>query len=134
MTEKLEIYKCQICGNTVEVVLNGYGQLICCEQNMILLKEQTKNDELLEEKHVPIITRKEDGVTIRVGATPHPMIPEHYITFIEAHSADKRYVKRKYLYPGEEPALDIKCGCETVVARELCNIHGLWSSKHEIGE
>lgn len=133
MTERLEIYKCAVCGNIVEVVLNGYGQLVCCGQNMIHLEEQTGDDELLNEKHVPILERTSEGVTIKVGATKHPMLPEHYIAFIEAQSADKRYVKRKYLYSSEEPELQIKCGCEEVIAREYCNIHGLWTSKKNIG-
>ncbi len=134
MTERLELYKCQICGNLVEVVLNGYGQLVCCGQNMIHLEEQTNADELLNEKHVPIIERTEEGVSVFVGSVPHPMVPEHYIQFIEAISPDKRYVKRKYLYPNEEPLLVVKCGCEEVIAREYCNVHGAWTSKELIGE
>ena len=133
MTERLELYRCTVCGNLVEVVLNGYGQLVCCGQNMVHLEEQTNDDELLNEKHVPIIERTADGVFIKVGSTPHPMLPEHYITMIEAYSPDKRYVKRKYLYPGEAPELLIKCGCENVVAREYCNIHGLWTSRENLG-
>lgn len=135
MTEKLEIYKCQVCGNTVEVLFEGYGQLVCCEQNMIHLEEQTLADEMLSEKHVPVIERTEEGVKIKVGSKPHPMEPEHYITMIEAYSPDKKYIKQKFLNPLEEPVLNIKCNCdEKVVARELCNIHGLWTSREDMGE
>ena len=135
MTEKLEIYKCQVCGNTVEVLLAGFGQLVCCEQNMILMEEQTAADEMLSEKHVPAVTRTEEGINIKIGMQPHPMEPNHYITMIEAYSPDMRYVKQKFLHPGEEAMLDVKCRCdEDVVVRELCNIHGLWTTKDNIGE
>lgn len=135
MTEKLEIYKCQVCGNTVEVLFEGFGQLVCCEQNMIHLEEQTLADELLSEKHVPVITRTEDGIEVNVGSKPHPMEETHYITMIEVYSPDKKYVKQKFFKPGEESKLRVKCSCdENVIARELCNIHGLWTSEEEIGE
>lgn len=130
MTEILEFYKCNVCGNFVEVVFSGVGELVCCGQPMEKMKEQTSKEEMLGEKHVPVLTKTEDGVEIRVGSIPHPMEDSHYIMFVEAHSEDKRYVKRKYLYPHEEPVLKLKCDCnEVVIARELCNIHGLWSSE-----
>lgn len=131
MTEKLDLYKCETCGNIVEVVINGEGQLVCCGQEMQLLKEHTKEDEMLNEKHVPVISRVGDGVKVKVGSVPHPMTEEHYIMFIEAYSDNRRYVKRKYLYPNEEAYMKIKCDCERVTAREFCNIHGLWISEEE---
>lgn len=130
MTEILEMYKCEICGNLVEVVLAGEGELVCCGEPMKKLEVQTKSQEMAVEKHVPIVEKTEEGVTIKVGSTAHPMENEHYIMFIEANSADKRYVKRKYLYPNEEPVLNLKCSCDKVIARELCNIHGLWTSEN----
>ena len=129
MTEILEMYKCEICGNLVEVVFSGEGELVCCGEPMKKLKENTKLKEMAGEKHVPIVEKTDEGVTIKVGATPHPMENEHYIMFIEANSADKRYVKRKYLYPNEEPVLNLKCSCDKVIARELCYIHGLWTTE-----
>ena len=129
MTEKLELYKCNICGNIVEVVLSGEGELVCCGQPMELLAEKDYSDEMLQEKHVPVIKMEEDNIEVRVGAVPHPMTEEHYIQFIEAYSKDKRYVKRKYLFPNEEPVLKLKCDCKDTMARELCNIHGLWVTK-----
>ena len=129
MTQKLELYKCNICGNIVEVVLSGEGELVCCGQPMELLAEKDYSDEMLQEKHVPVIKMEEDNIEVRVGAVPHPMTEEHYIQFIEAYSKDKRYVKRKYLFPNEEPVLKLKCDCKDTMARELCNIHGLWVTK-----
>lgn len=129
MTEKLELYKCNVCGNIVEVINPGVGQLICCSVPMEQLVEQ-HNDSAAQEKHVPIITLEGEHKTIRVGSIPHPMEKDHYIVFIEAISPDKKYLKRKYLCPGDEPKMEIKqcCNYEHFTARELCNIHGLWVS------
>lgn len=126
MTQKLELYKCSVCGNIVEVVINGEGELVCCGQPMEKMEAKSHGEESVGEKHIPVITNADDGVEIRIGSVPHPMLEEHYIMFIEAISQDKRYVKRKYLFPSEEPVLKLKCNCDNVVARELCNIHGLW--------
>lgn len=133
MTKILEFYKCNICGNFVEVVLPGEGELVCCGQPMEKMREQTEKEEMLSEKHVPVIEKTQEGVEVRIGSMPHPMEDNHYIMFIETNSEDKRYVKRKYLYPHEEPVLKLKCDCnEKIVARELCNIHGLWMSEKDL--
>ena len=129
MTKILEMYKCNICGNIVEVVASGDGELVCCGEVMEHLKEHTKDEEMLQEKHVPYVTKTEDGFEIKVGTIPHPMVNEHYIMFIETNSPDKRYVKRKYLFPGEEAQLNLKCDCDEITAREYCNIHGLWTTE-----
>ena len=93
MTEKLEIYKCELCGNLVEVILSGAGELVCCGQPMKLQVANTTD--AATEKHVPIFVKKDDELEIRIGSAPHPKLEEHYITFIEAISKDKRYIKRK---------------------------------------
>lgn len=129
MTEILDFYRCNVCGNFVEVVLNGEGELVCCGQPMEKLIPKTKAEEMLGEKHVPVVEKTKEGVTVRVGSTPHPMEDNHYIMFVEVNSDDKKYVKRKYLHPNEEPVLKLKCDCDDVIARELCNIHGLWTSE-----
>lgn len=131
MTELMEIYKCEICGNIVEIVNQGAGELVCCGQPMTLLHEQTPSDEMDNsfEKHVPVVTFEGEKKVIRVGTIPHPMQEEHYIMFIEAISPDKKYIKRKYLKPLDKPELELKCISDNIRARELCNIHGLWRSK-----
>lgn len=131
MTEKMGLYKCNICGNIIEVINPGDGQLVCCSVPMEELKEQT-NDDIAQEKHVPIVTIEGNTKTIRVGSIPHPMEENHYIVFIEAVSPDKKYLKRKYLYPGDEPKMELKqnCSYDKFTARELCNIHGLWGAEH----
>ena len=128
MTKKLELYKCNVCGNLIEVVLSGEGELVCCGQAMEKLVPKTDKNEMIGEKHVPIIEKTEDGLLVKVGSQPHPMEQEHYITFIEAISEDERYIKRKYLFPHEVAELNLKCSCDKVIAREFCNIHGLWSN------
>ena len=127
MTERLQIYKCNVCGNIVEIINEGEGQLVCCSVPMELLEEKTK-EEFVQEKHVPIVVIEGEHKTIRVGSIPHPMEANHYIVFIEAISPDKKYLKRKFLFPGEEPKMELKqnCNYENFTARELCNIHGLW--------
>lgn len=126
MVKKFEIYKCNICGNVVEIIGEGEGQLVCCGENMELLNEKTGEE--MKEKHLPVITIKDKYVTIKVGEIPHPMTPEHHIHFIEAISLDGKYLKRKYLDINEAPELEFYCNSDKMKARELCNIHGLWSS------
>ena len=111
MTEKFEIYKCDICGNIVEIVGEGAGQLVCCGENMNKLCEQNQEEEL-QEKHKPVIEIEDKRVTIKVGKIPHPMIPEHHIQFIEAISLDGKYLKRKYLEINENPELSFICNTD----------------------
>lgn len=126
MTELMQIYKCSVCGNIVEILHPGAGELVCCGVPMELLQEQT--DEMKQEKHKPVISFEGETKTIRVGSIPHPMEEEHHIMFIEAISPDKKYLKRKYLKPHEVPEMELKCIHNEVTARELCNLHGLWVS------
>ena len=125
MTEKLEIYKCHICGNVVQVLLNGIGELVCCGENMEHLTPQFKEDEL-GEKHVPQILEENGKKTIRLDK--HPMTNEHYIQFIEAFSKDKTEIRLKYLCPNQIAEFDIS-DFESEDAIELCNIHNLWRNK-----
>lgn len=127
MTEKLELYKCNICGNLVQVILNGEGELVCCGQPMEHLIPQGVNEEInssLAEKHTPII-EEHDGkrfVTLKC----HPMIPEHYIQFIEVYPKDKSALYLKYLKPDDIAEFNITALEENIEALEMCNIHGLW--------
>lgn len=130
MTKKLEMYKCEICGNFIEVVLSGVGELVCCNQPMTLLEPNTVD--AAKEKHVPFFIKKDDELEVRIGSTPHPMTDEHYIQFIEVISSDEKYVKRKYLYPNEEPIFTLKgYDIDSLIARENCNLHGLWEAKYD---
>jgi superoxide reductase len=125
MTNKREIYKCEICGNIVEVLQEGVGTLVCCGQPMKLQEENTVD--AATEKHIPVIKENEEGVIIKVGSIPHPMTEEHYIKWIEI-STDKGSSK-KFLKPGETPEVKFPVKTKIISARAYCNLHGLWRSK-----
>ncbi len=122
MTQSNQIYKCNICGNVVEVLHTGVGELVCCGQPMELLIEKTQD--LSQEKHVPVIEKTATGMIVKVGSIPHPMEKEHYIEWIEIMARGRIY--RKFLKPGDKPEAEFDIKEEKVVAREYCNIHGLW--------
>ncbi|MBO8151360.1 MAG: desulfoferrodoxin [Candidatus Marinimicrobia bacterium] len=124
VSKKLEIYKCNICGNIVEVLNVGGGELVCCGQPMELLTEKT--DDNGKEKHVPVVEETETGVRVKVGSVPHPMEENHYIEWIEV-IADG-VVHRKFLNPGDKPEVEFNVMAERIEAREYCSIHGLWKS------
>ncbi len=127
MAKLSQIYKCEICGNIVEVVHEGAGQLVCCGQPMKLLKENTVD--AATEKHVPIIEKTRKGVKIKVGSIEHPMLPEHYIEWIEIILDGKIY--KKFLKPGDKPQAEFCIETEIsskIEARALCNLHGLWKN------
>jgi len=124
MTKRLQIYKCEICGNIVEVLHEGAGELVCCGQPMALLSEKTEDQG--NEKHVPVIEQTEKGVKVKVGAVAHPMEDKHYIEWIEVITDGRAY--RKFLNPGDSPEAEFAINSDEVEAREYCNIHGLWKS------
>jgi len=124
MAEKLEVYKCGVCGNIVEVLHGGQGELTCCNQAMTLLKENTVDASL--EKHVPVIEITADGVKVKVGAVPHPMEEKHYIEWIAIIADGKEY--RQFLAPGGTPEAFFPVKAAKVEAREYCNLHGLWKA------
>ncbi|MBU3189323.1 desulfoferrodoxin [Clostridium bowmanii] len=124
MTELRQIYKCEICGNIVEVVHNSGGTLVCCGKPMTLKVENTQDAAV--EKHVPVVEKIEGGIKVTVGAVEHPMTEDHHIEFIEVHTENKVY--RKYLKPGEKPVAEFKLDEEILFVREYCNLHGLWKA------
>ena len=126
MTEKDEIYKCNICGNIVEVVHEGAGALVCCGEPMELSVEKT--EDVGSEKHVPVVEKISGGVRVKVGSVEHPMEDAHFIEWIEI--ACNGVASRKFLKSGDAPEVDFECGAEAVdvVAREYCSVHGLWKS------
>lgn len=122
MAEKLEIYKCSICGNIVEVVYSGAGQLVCCGQPMENLTAKTADEG--KEKHVPVMEKVAGGVRVEVGSIPHPMEEKHYIRWIEILADGRAY--RQFLNPGEAPEAIFNIEVDAITARAHCNIHGLW--------
>ena len=125
-TEKKQIYRCEVCGNVVEVIGTGAGTLVCCGQDMIALKENPV--EALKEKHVPVIEEVDGGIKVKIGAVPHPMEDSHWIEMIEVIAKDG-IVYRKDLSPGNSPeAIFPVSKADVKIAREECNKHGLWKA------
>lgn len=128
MIEKKQIYKCEKCGNIVESLWNGKPDIICCGQPMTQLEANTVDAS--KEKHVPVITRLGNQVTVKVGSEPHPMTPQHYILFIEVLKGDQVY--REDFREGAikaEAVFTIEDDGQPLVAREFCNLHGLWQGQ-----
>ena len=124
MTKLREIYRCPVCGNIVEVLNPGVGDLVCCGKPMILLKENTTDAAL--EKHVPVVEKTTNGYHVRVGSVEHPMLNEHYIQWIELLTP--KSVLRCELKPGCKPEATFFTNEECLCAREYCNLHGLWKA------
>jgi superoxide reductase len=122
MAERYEIYKCDLCGNIVEVLHGGAGELVCCGQPMNLFTENTVD--AAKEKHVPVVEKVDGGFKVKVGSVAHPMEEKHYIEFIEIIADGKIY--RQYLNPGDAPEAVFNITADSVTAREYCNLHGLW--------
>jgi superoxide reductase len=125
MAAKLEIYKCSVCGNIVEVLHGGVGELVCCGKPMDKLLEKTADQG--KEKHVPVIEKVDGGVKVKVGSVPHPMEAKHYIEWIELLADGKAY--RQFLQPGEAPEAVFNVEAASISAREHCNLHGLWKGQ-----
>ena len=124
MTKLNQVYICEVCGNIVEMLQTGEGELVCCGQNMVLQEENTVDAS--KEKHVPVIEKIKGGVLVKVGSVEHPMSDTHYIQWIEVHTNKKVY--RKNLKPGDKPQAKFMLDEDIVYAREYCNIHRLWRS------
>ena len=125
MTERNQIYRCNVCGNIVEVLHAGAGKLVCCGEDMELLRENTEDTGY--EKHVPVIERDGDDVKVKVGSVAHPMESEHYIEFIELIADNKIF--RKHLSSRDKPEAEFETDAKELSAREYCTVHGLWKSK-----
>lgn len=121
---RLEVYKCGVCGNIVTVLHVGGGELVCCGQPMQLLTENTVDAS--REKHVPVVEKVPGGFKVTVGSVPHPMEEKHYIEWIELLAGDRSY--RQFLKPGDKPEATFLVEAGQVTAREFCNLHLLWKS------
>jgi len=124
VTQLLQVYQCQVCGNMVEVIRARAGALMCCKQNMTLLEENSTD--AAQEKHVPVIEETDAGVLVKVGSVAHPMTKEHFIEWIEVN-ADGRSC-REFLSPNDAPEAVFQVDAGDITAREFCNLHGLWKA------
>ncbi len=124
MTQKMQVYKCEICGNMVEMIHEGKGQLVCCGKPMVLMEENTVDAS--KEKHVPVIEKINGGYKVKVGSAAHPMEEKHHIEWIELIEGNTS--QRAFLSPGQEPEASFCTEATEVTARAYCNLHGLWRS------
>ncbi len=124
MAERLEVYKCELCGNIVEVLHGGAGELVCCGKPMVKMTENTVD--AAKEKHVPVIEKIDGGFKVKVGSVAHPMDAKHWIEWVELIADGKVY--RQFLNPGETPEAVFQIEATSVTAREYCNLHGLWKA------
>ena len=125
MTKLLEIYKCEVCGNIVEMLHTGVGELVCCGQPMQLMEEKTQDEGM--EKHVPVIEKTHIGIKVKVGSTEHPMEENHFIEWIEVIDNGKSC--KKFLKPGDKPEASPKAQVsDNPIIRAYCNVHGLWKA------
>jgi superoxide reductase len=123
MTELNQVYKCNICGNIVEMLHTGKGELVCCGKPMEL-KKPNQGPEEYGEKHIPVTENTETGIKVKVGSVAHPMEEKHYIEWIEIIADGKVY--KKFLKPGDAPEAEFCISAENITARMYCNLHGLW--------
>lgn len=124
MAKQLEIYKCEECGNIVEILQGGDGALVCCGKDMKLMVEGTTD--AAKEKHVPVIEKTANGYKVKVGAVPHPMEAAHWIQWVELVADGISYTR--FLKPGDAPEAEFCVSGTNVVAREYCNLHGHWKA------
>ncbi|SHO50236.1 desulfoferrodoxin [Desulfopila aestuarii] len=124
MAKKMAVYKCNACGNIVEVLTAGGGDLNCCGAPMVEMTENTTDAAV--EKHVPALEKKDNGWQVNVGSVDHPMTTEHFIEWIELIVDDTVY--RQFLKPDSKPAAFFPIAADKVSAKAYCNLHGLWKA------
>lgn len=126
MVEKYQVYKCDICGNTISVLFAGGGELVCCGQPMKVQEERTADQG--KEKHVPFVQKSGEQLTVKVGETAHPMTDDHYIMWVDSISDDVE--TRNYFKPGDTPEKKFHYKQDLKKIRAYCNIHGLWKEEN----
>lgn len=124
MAEKLQVYKCELCGNIVEVLHGGAGTLVCCGEEMKLYAENTVD--AAKEKHVPSLEITNSGIKVSVGSVLHPMDEKHYIEFVELVTEDRSFTH--FFKPGDTPVFTFEKVDGAFTVRAYCNLHGLWKN------
>jgi len=125
LTKLHNVFKCEICGNIIEVIHSGSAALVCCGEEMKLMEEKTADS--TTEKHVPMIEKTAKGIKVKVGSVPHPMEEKHFIEWIEVIAGNRKMVK--FLKPGEPAEAEFCVNESPMIVREYCNIHGLWKNE-----
>jgi len=141
----MSIYVCSVCGH-IELSEVSTSCPVCKSP----IEKYVRNDRIFEEsaekskeaaiKHIPAVAvNKKCGlipeqscvdITVRIGATLHPMENAHYIQFIDCY-VDDNYVSRVTLTPGVFAAgcFHLKTQGSKVKVVENCNLHGYWKTE-----
>ena len=125
MIEKKAVYFCEKCNNVVESLWNGEHDISCCGESMKKLTPNTVD--AAQEKHVPVIVRDGNKVTVKVGEVAHPMGADHYILFVELLAGNKVY-RHDFTEVDTLAEAVFYVEEENVKARAFCNLHGFWES------
>lgn len=125
MSVERKFFRCNVCGNLVGLILEGGGELVCCEQPMELLTANTVDAS--KEKHVPVGKREGGRLSVQVGSEPHPMVAKHYIQWIAVSQADRLQIA--FLHPEEDPVAVFDVMEGPALVYEYCNLHGLWKAE-----
>lgn len=127
MNQKLDIYKCSMCGTIVAVNHSGAGELVCCGKPMEL--KNTNSAEASVEKHIPVLIKlDENKYKVVVGEVEHPMTEEHYIEWIDVLLKDDSRLTF-FLNPNDKPEVIFTTEEEIIETQAYCNLHGLWNRK-----
>ena len=121
----VKFYKCRHCGNVVEKVVDSRVPVVCCGEKMEELIPNTVDAS--NEKHVPVVTRLDDDtIKVELGSVPHPMLPEHHISFIYVETENGGI---KVNLKDKPEAVICTCTETPVAVYEYCNLHGLWKTE-----
>jgi len=122
-----KFFICKKCKKIIEVLNNASIPTICCGENMSELIANTVDAS--GEKHLPVVSVDGNIVTVTVGSVAHPMLPEHYITWVALETSEG--ILRKQLSPATEPVAKFALteGEKAIAAYEYCNLHGLWKTE-----
>ena len=124
MVARGEVYRCSVCGNIVELLHAGRGELVCCGKPMdrVEVRREGKGGE----KHLPVVTVRDGVVAIKVGLIEHPMEKSHLIEWVEL--VTDGVIVRRYLKPGEKPEVEFRVDVKHGRVRAYCSLHGLWET------
>lgn len=127
---KVNLFVCKHCGKIIELMPGAHGcPTMCCGEKMEPLVANTV--EAAHEKHIPVIVKDGNEVTVSVGSVAHPMTEAHHIAYIILVT-NKEVRRHEFAYT-DNPVYTFTLGEdeEVVEAYAYCNLHGLWSAKAE---
>ena len=120
---ELKLYQCEHCGNIIYKAYDSGVSVVCCGEKM---GEMAVSGQGAKEKHVPVVEKDGDNVTVSVSSVIHPMVEEHFIGIIAATNEDTVVFKHPKM--DSEPILKTILEGD-VKAYEWCNLHGYWMSE-----